>query len=84
MIVYGEHDATANSPTFSVPAFYDAIPGVRKLMFRVSCAGHSMVWERQSKVLHRLSKQWLKHGKVDDLEKGSFYVDEDGAYADTL
>ncbi|MET9690408.1 alpha/beta fold hydrolase [Streptomyces sp. NPDC006514] len=84
MIVYGEHDATANSPTFSVPAFYDAVPGVRKLMFRVSCAGHSMVWERQSKVLHRLSEQWLKHGKVDDLEKGSFYVDEDGAYADTL
>ncbi|MEU9163159.1 alpha/beta hydrolase [Streptomyces sp. NPDC048424] len=84
MIVYGEHDQTANSPTFSVPAFYDAIPGVRKLMFRVAGAGHSMVWERQHKVLHRLSKRWLQHAKVDDLEKGSFYVDEDGAYTDTI
>ncbi|MFI1282335.1 alpha/beta hydrolase [Streptomyces sp. NPDC020858] len=84
MIVYGEHDQTANSPTFSVPALYDAIPGVRKLMFRVACAGHSMVWERQSKVLHHLSRQWLGHTRIDDLEKGSYYVDEDGAYTDTV
>ncbi|MFJ1569100.1 alpha/beta hydrolase [Streptomyces erythrochromogenes] len=85
MIVYGEHDATANSaPTFSVPAFYDAVPGPRKLMFRVAGAGHSMVWERQSKVLHHLSGQWLRHTRVEDLDKGSYYVDEDGAYTDTV
>ncbi|MGP3947904.1 alpha/beta fold hydrolase [Streptomyces sp. 7N604] len=85
LIVYGALDTQANtSPDlgpllyFSVPALYKAIPGPKKLMFRVACAGHSMVWERQSKVLHRMSKQWLKHTTVEGLTNGSYDVDEDG------
>jgi hypothetical protein len=37
-----------------------------------------MFWERQRKVLHRLSKQWLKHGAIDGLTSGRFFVDRDG------
>jgi pimeloyl-ACP methyl ester carboxylesterase len=84
LIVYGALDTTVNtSPDlgqlhFSVPALYKAIPGPKKLMFRVPCAGHQMVWERQSKVLHRMSKQWLKHTAVEGLTNGSYDLDEDG------
>jgi hypothetical protein len=47
-------------------------------MFRVACTGHQMVWERQSKVLHQMSRQWIRHTAVDDFTGGSFFVNEDG------
>ena len=40
-----------------------------------------MPWERQSRVLHHISKQWLKHGSVEDLTNGSFFVDTEGNIA---
>jgi pimeloyl-ACP methyl ester carboxylesterase len=91
LIVYGDLDIQANTAPdlgsllhFSVPALYKAIPGPNKLMFRVACAGHSMVWENQSKVLHRMSREWIRHTAVDDLTSGSFFVDEDGVYSPTV
>jgi len=86
LIVYGDLDTQANTAPdlglryFSVPALYKAIPGPTKLMFRVACAGHSMVWERQYKVLHRMSRQWIRDGRVDGLTSGSYFVNEDGVY----
>ncbi len=48
-------------------------------MFRVACAGHSMVWERQvSEILHRMSEQWLRETRVFGLTSGSFFRNEDG------
>ncbi|MFF9018517.1 alpha/beta fold hydrolase [Streptomyces sp. NPDC014870] len=80
MIVYGDADATVNtSPpnpnkelNFSVPALYDAVAGSRKLMVRLASAGHSLVWEAQHKNVHKLSKHWLKHLKVDGKTQGVF------------
>jgi pimeloyl-ACP methyl ester carboxylesterase len=87
-IVYGDLDTTANTPiptlpvlTFSVPKLYDAIPGTRKLMFRLACTGHSMPWENQALELHDLSKQWLRQQAVDGLTNGSFFMDEEGNLA---
>ncbi|MFC5827289.1 hypothetical protein [Nonomuraea insulae] len=59
LIVYGEYDTTANATpdsgdpllTFSVPALYDAIPGSHRLLVKVDCAGHQIVWEGQHKNL---------------------------------
>lgn len=81
-LLYGEFDTQANNQqlNFSVPALYDAIPGAHKLIFKVACAGHQIVWERQAKVLHQLSKQWLKHTAINDHTNGSFIVDEEGEY----
>jgi hypothetical protein len=69
----------------SVPATFDqlygeltGVPDGRRLMVTVQCAGHYMVWERQSKVLFHISKQWLKHGTVDDHASGKFFVDTEG------
>ncbi|MET9952051.1 alpha/beta fold hydrolase [Streptomyces sp. NPDC006339] len=84
-IVYGEHDTIINtSPDlglvyFSTTELYRNIPGPKKLMIRISCAGHQIVWERKAKLLHTMSEHWLKHGKVEGAETGSYARDEDGA-----
>jgi pimeloyl-ACP methyl ester carboxylesterase len=77
LIIAGELDRSV-PPTFD--RLYDELTGVpdNKLMVTIQCAGHSMVWERQSKVLHHISKQWLKHGTVDDHTSGRFFVDTEG------
>jgi pimeloyl-ACP methyl ester carboxylesterase len=83
LIIYGDLDSTVNTSAdlgllyFSVPALYQAVPGDRKLMFRLACAGHQIVWERQAKKVHQYSRQWLKDCSVEGLEKGSFFLDED-------
>ncbi|MEU9861616.1 alpha/beta fold hydrolase [Streptomyces sp. NPDC047971] len=82
-IVYGEHDTIINTSPglgllyFSTSELYKKIPGPKKLMFRLSCAGHQIVWERKAKLLHTMSEHWLKDGKVFGETKGSFYRDED-------
>ncbi|MGW6294119.1 alpha/beta fold hydrolase [Streptomyces sp. NPDC055058] len=87
LIAYGEHDTTANTPTpspvaalnFSVPALYTAIAGHHKIMVRMSCAGHQIVWEGQHKNVHALSKQWLRHTRVDGRTEGRFVMAENGS-----
>ncbi len=78
LIIYGELDTQVAASPFSVPALYDAIPGTSKLMFKVACAGHFMVWEKQRRVLHHISKEWLEHGAVEGFTNGSFFVDTEG------
>jgi pimeloyl-ACP methyl ester carboxylesterase len=78
LIIYGEHDSQVTAAPFSVTALYETIQGPSKLMFKVAAAGHFMQWERQRRVLHHFSKQWLKHGAVEELTSGSFLVDADG------
>ncbi|MEU6323742.1 hypothetical protein [Streptomyces sp. NPDC047009] len=85
LIVYGELDTQANSPSslpavmrFSVPALYEAIKGPKKLMFCFAGSGHSMVWERSAEALQHMSKQWLQHAKVEGLTSGSYFRDPDG------
>ncbi|WP_343239542.1 hypothetical protein [Streptomyces sp. SID9913] len=87
LIAYGEHDTTANTPTpnpvaalnFSVPALHTAISGPHKIMVRMTCAGHQIVWEGQHKNVHNLSKQWLKQAKVDGRTEGRFVMAESGS-----
>ncbi|MFI1715788.1 alpha/beta hydrolase [Streptomyces litmocidini] len=86
LIVYGEHDRQANTKppnpnpelNFSVPALYDSIAGTHKLMVKLACAGHSVLWEIQHGNVHELSKHWLKQLKVDGKTQGVFDMDVDG------
>ncbi|MFC8765954.1 alpha/beta fold hydrolase [Streptomyces sp. NPDC057193] len=86
LIAYGEYDRQVNtSPpnpdrelNFSVPALYEAVAGPHKLMVKLACAGHSLVWEMQHKNVHNLSKHWLKHLKVDGKTQGVFDMDTEG------
>lgn len=82
-IIYGENDNSVNqtttSPftTFSVNALYDAIPGEKKLMFKIACTGHQMIWETKAPVLHDYSYEWLDKGKVEGKKRGKFYRNRD-------
>ena len=78
LIIGGELDLSVPA---TLPQLYDELTGVpddRRLLFNVQCAGHSMAWERQRRVLHHVSKQWLKHGAVEEHFTGKFYVDTEG------
>jgi pimeloyl-ACP methyl ester carboxylesterase len=85
LVVFGELDTEGTVDGFPVAVnsflLYDTIPGapgVAKLLFKVACTGHQMFWEGQRKVLHRLSKQWLKHGAIDGNSNGKFFIDTEG------
>ena len=77
LIIRGEFDAVI-PPTMSGVQLYDSIPGDHKLYFNVQCAGHFMVWERQRRVLHHISKEWLTHGTVEGIATGTFFIDTEG------
>jgi len=77
-IIAGELD-TGTGAIQDFPRLYGEIPHDHKLWFKVQCAGHFMPWERQRRVLHHISKQWLKHGAVDEFTNGCFFVDTEGA-----
>jgi pimeloyl-ACP methyl ester carboxylesterase len=78
LIVYGELDTQVSASPFSVISLHSAIPGPNKLMLRLACGGHFMMWERQRWVLHHITRQWLKDGDVDGFTSGSFFVDSEG------
>ncbi|MFJ8628632.1 alpha/beta hydrolase [Kitasatospora sp. NPDC093550] len=85
-IVYGEFDTQAMHPSadprlnFSVPQLYAAIPGTDKLMIRLDCAGHQLVWETRAPCLHHIARQWLKHTAVDGHKSGKYALDMNGTY----
>ncbi|WCH96730.1 alpha/beta fold hydrolase [Streptomyces moderatus] len=86
LVAYGEYDTTANTTppsadplfNFSVPALYNAVPGPNRLLVKMACTGHQVVWEGQHKNLHNMSKNWLKHKKVDGKTQGMFDMAVDG------
>lgn len=79
MIVRGEFD-TGQGALQHVAELYDLIRNDNKLRFTVQCAGHYMTWEKQRHVLHQISKEWLKHGRVGGFMNGEFLVDREGNF----
>ena len=80
LIIAGEFD-TGGGGLQHFTQLYEDIPHAHKLWFKVQCAGHSLQWERQSKVLHHISKQWLKNGAVEGCTRGKFFVDTAGRFS---
>jgi len=77
LIIAGEQD-TGLGGVQQLDALYRAIKHPNKLGFTVQCAGHFMQWEHQRRILHQISKQWLRHGAVEDFTVGTFFVDTEG------
>lgn len=77
-IIYGENDYTVTNSPFSVVQLYKYIPGDKKLMFKVACTSHLLIWEKLAHILHTYSKQWLKEGEVEGHRTGSWYRNKDG------
>lgn len=77
LIIRGEFD-TGQGGLQHVAELYDLIQTENKLRFTVQCAGHYMPWETQRKVLHQISKEWIKHLRVGGFDEGEFLVDREG------
>ena len=77
LIIAGEFD-TGRGGIQNFSQLYEDIPHDQKLWFKVQCAGHNLPWERQRKVLHHISRQWLKNGAVEGCTRGKFFVDTEG------
>lgn len=58
-----------------VAELYSLVKNDNKLRFTVECAGHFMNWETEHWILHQISKEWLKHGRVGGFDRGEFRVD---------
>ena len=81
LIIVGKLDIVVEQfPAFpnSFIHLHGTIPHGHNLLFRVDCAGHYMVWEGQRRVVHHISKEWLKHGAVEGLTNGIFSIDTEG------
>ena len=78
LIIHGEFDASVPPTQSQLYNDLAGIPGDRRLLFTVECAGHLMGWEKQRKVLHHVSAQWLRHGAVEEATSGKFFVDAEG------
>jgi len=77
LIIQGEFD-TGGGGVQQLAQLYALIPNANKLRFRVQCAGHFMVWEKQRRVLHHISKEWIEHSQVAGFDQGEFFVDTEG------
>lgn len=75
LIVVGEYDRLKERRTV-----FEQISSKEKVFIDVACASHFMLWEKQRRVLHETSVEWLTRGSVKNVRRGEFRVDENGAY----
>lgn len=74
LIMVGEEDALLASNS----ALFEDHGAEKKLFVQVACATHFMNWERQRKVLHRASLEWLTKGTLDGVDRGRLKADAAG------
>lgn len=77
LIMVGEEDDLLPS---NVELFEDH-GAERKLLLRIACASHFMNWEKQRRVLHKASLEWLDKGSVGGADRGRLRADADGRIA---
>lgn len=78
LIIWGEFDSPLGGFRQDVAELYDLVRNENKLRFTVQCGGHTMQWDRQRGIVHQVSKEWIKHGRVGGFERGEFVVDTEG------
>jgi pimeloyl-ACP methyl ester carboxylesterase len=78
LIIHGTLDLNVPATQAQFYEDLDGIEGDRRMLFTLECAGHFIGWERQRRVLHHISKEWLKHGTVEGHTTGKFVVDTEG------
>jgi pimeloyl-ACP methyl ester carboxylesterase len=76
LIVVGEYDRLKERRTV-----FEQIGSKDKVFINVACASHFMLWEKQRRVLHETSVEWLTGGRVKNVSRGEFRVDDKGAYS---
>jgi pimeloyl-ACP methyl ester carboxylesterase len=77
LIMVGEQDALTKS---NLELFSD-LGAQHKVFLGVACGTHFMNWEKQRRVLHKASIDWLSTGSLGGQTTGTFRADEDARIA---
>ncbi len=74
LIMVGEHDALTRSNL----ELFDDLGAKEKVFLGIAGGTHFMNWEKQRRVLHKTSIDWLKNGSLGGATTGVFRADESG------
>ena len=77
LIMVGEQDDLTKSNL----ELFDDLGAQHKVFLGVACGTHFMNWEKQRRVLHRASIDWLSNGSLDGQTGGMFRADENARIA---
>ena len=75
LIMVGEHDALTKSNL----ELFDDLGASEKVFLGIAGGTHFMNWEKQRRVMHKASVDWLKNGSLGGAKTGTFRADESGA-----
>jgi pimeloyl-ACP methyl ester carboxylesterase len=74
LIMIGEQDQLM-APNLTL---FEDLGSDSKMFLTVACASHFMGWEKQSRVLHRASLEWLQKSQIANHRTGKLRADETG------
>jgi pimeloyl-ACP methyl ester carboxylesterase len=57
---------------------WKALTAEHKVFVEVACGSHFLIYEKNRRVLHAASKEWLPHGTVAGQKQGYVNADRDG------
>jgi pimeloyl-ACP methyl ester carboxylesterase len=57
---------------------YEDLGSQNKVFLAISCATHFAVWEKQRRILHRASLEWLQNTQLNGTSVGTFRAEPDG------
>ena len=77
LIMVGEQDDL----TASNLELFDDLGAKNKVFLGIACGTHFTNWEKQRRVLHSASADWLKNGSLKGASTGMFRADEKAAIA---
>jgi pimeloyl-ACP methyl ester carboxylesterase len=77
LIMAGEQDDLTKSNL----ELFDDLGAKQKVFLGIACGTHFMNWEKQRRVLHKASHDWLKNGSLGGQVSGMFRADENGEIA---
>jgi pimeloyl-ACP methyl ester carboxylesterase len=72
LIMAGEQDALTKSNI----ELFDDLGSEHKVFLGIACGTHFMNWEKQRRVLHKASLDWLRNGSFGGAVSGTFRADE--------
>ncbi len=73
----GEYDDLTRSNV----ELFDDLGASEKVFLGIAGGTHFMNWEKQRRVLHKASIDWLKNGSLAGAKTGVFRADENGVIA---
>lgn len=73
LLIAGEFDF----PQRRIDLFED-LGSRHKVLIKVACGSHFLVWENQHKILLETSKEWFRKGSIEGVRLGTFWVDAEG------